>query len=110
MPTQINEQKMIEENIFLHEQRLKSPLRRFIDKSFTPAIYYHINTAKSTVDRGWQDVSEILGQNSPFQYMKIENFPLYEMDQIVLQLNNDDNVRQSLHFKIIIHYNDYNAL
>lgn len=92
MATQINEQKMIEENIFLHEQRLKSPLRRFIDKSFIPADYYHINTAKSTVDRGWQDVSEILGDNSPFQYMKIENFPLYEMDQIVLQLNSDENV------------------
>ena len=92
MARKINEQKMIEDTAFLHEQRLNSPIRRYIDKSFTPVTYFHINTEKTTVDKGYQNAVELLGKNSPMRYMKVENLPLYDMEQIVLQLQSDNNV------------------
>ena len=36
------------------------------------------------------DVASILGHKSPFRFNKIENFPLYGMEQIVLQLQETD--------------------
>ena len=39
----INEQKMIDENIFQFEERIKSPSSRFIDSTPVFTTYYHIN-------------------------------------------------------------------
>lgn len=86
----INEQKMIEDNILLYEQKLQSPLRRFIDKSFVPVRYWHVKTNETTVDKGYGDVAEILGENSPFKFQVIENLPLYGLEQMVLQLQTSD--------------------
>lgn len=86
----INEQKMIEDNILLYEQKLQSPLRRFIDKSFVPVRYWHVKSNETTVDKGYGDVAEILGENSPFKFQVIENLPLYGLEQMVLQLQTSD--------------------
>ena len=81
---------MVKDNIFQYEERLKSPIRRFQDKTFVPVTYYHINGQKTTTDQGYGDVTEILGKESPVKFEKIEDFPLYGIDQIVLQLSNND--------------------
>ena len=81
---------MVKDSIFQYEERLKSPIRRFQDKSFVPVPYYHINGQKTTTDQGYGDVTEILGKESPVKFEKIEDFPLYGIDQIVLQLSNND--------------------
>ena len=86
----INETNMVKDSIFQYEERLKSPIRRFQDKSFVPVTYYHINGQKTTTDQGYGDVTEILGKESPVKFEKIEDFPLYGIDQIVLQLSNND--------------------
>ena len=90
MATLINEVDMVEKNIFKYEERLKSPIRRFSDKSFVPVTYYHIRGSASTTDVGYGDVEEILGKESPIKFEKIDNLPLYGLDQMVLQLNTED--------------------
>lgn len=90
MPTLINERKMIEKNTLLYEQRLKSPIRRFVDKTFTPVRYWHINGNKTTVDRGYQDIAEVLGNNSPVRFQLIDGLPIYGLETIILQLQDQD--------------------
>lgn len=90
MPTIINEQKMIEENVFLYEQKLKSPLRRFTDKSFVPVKYWHIKSNETTVDGGYGDIAQLLGPDSPLKFQRIDNLPLYGLDQLLPQLQSDD--------------------
>ena len=81
---------MVEDNIFEFENKLKSPLSRFLDSTPTFVNYYHIDADETTVDEGFKDVASILGFRSPIRYKKIENFPLYGMDQMVLSLQDVD--------------------
>lgn len=86
----INEQKMIDENTFRYEEKIKSPTSRFLDTAPTFVTYYHINADESTTDEGFSDVKMYIGDKSPIRFNKTENFPIYGLDQIVLQLQDDD--------------------
>ena len=86
----INEQKMIENNIFEYENRLNSQITRFLDKSPVFTTYYHINSNESTLDEGFRDIETLVGEHSPLRFQKIENFPLYGLDQIVLDLQDSE--------------------
>ena len=86
----IDETYLIEQNTFKYEDRLDSPLIRFLDKAPTFTTYYHINVNESTVDGGFKDVEELLGKNSPIKFQKIEKFPIYGIEQIQLSLNESD--------------------
>lgn len=90
MPTILNEQRLIEKNALLYEEKLKSPLRRFMDKNFTPADYFHIKSGETVVDSGYEDVEEILGKNSSIRFQRIENLPMYGLESIQLQLQQED--------------------
>lgn len=86
----VNEKKMVENNIFQYEEKLKSPMSRFLDTTPTFVTYYHVNADETTVDEGYKDVASILGHRSPIKYKKIESFPLYGIDQVVLQLQEQE--------------------
>ena len=86
----VNEQKMIDENTFQYEERIKSPTSRFVDTAPTFTTYYHVNVNESTTDAGFLDVASIIGNRSPLRFDKIEKFPIYGLDQIVLQIQEDD--------------------
>ncbi len=86
----VNEQKMVEDSTFQFEERIKAPTSRFIDSAPTFTTYYHINVDETTVDEGFIDVASIVGHRSPIRFNKIENFPIYGIDQIVLQLQDED--------------------
>lgn len=86
----INEKRMVEENLFKYEDRLKSPVSRFIETTPTFVTYYHLNNDATTVDDGFKDISSILGFRSPLRFNKIDSFPLYGIEQIVLQLQEMD--------------------
>lgn len=90
MGTIINEQRMLEENVFKFENRIKSPINRFSDKKPTFVSYYHIDNEGTTVDRGFSDVENVLGDGSPIRYKKISNFPLYGLESINIQLEDGD--------------------
>ena len=86
----VDEQEMITGNAFLFEERLKSPTVRMQDKTPTFVTYYHINNAATTTDAGFVDVASILGHRSPIRFHKIKQFPIYGIDQVLLQLGDDD--------------------
>ena len=86
----INEQRMIEDNLFKYEHRLKSPVSRFIEQTPTFVTYYHLNNDSTTVDDGFKDISSLIGFRSPLRFNKIESFPLYGIEQIVLSLQEMD--------------------
>jgi hypothetical protein len=86
----VNEQKMVEDSTFQFENRIKSPTARFLDTTPTFTTYYHIVNDKTTVDEGFKDVASIVGHRSPIRFDKIEDFPIYGLEQIVLQLQEED--------------------
>lgn len=86
----INEKKMIEDNIFQYEEKLKSPMGRYLETTPTFVTYYHVNVDETTVDEGFKDVASIIGFRSPIKFKKITEFPLYGIDQIVLQLQEQE--------------------
>lgn len=86
----INEEKYIEDNIFKFENRLNSQVTRFLDKSPTFTTYYHINVNDSTVDDGFRDIESLVGDHSPLRFQKIENFPMYGLEQIVLDIQESE--------------------
>lgn len=86
----INEESMINQNVLAYEDRLHSPMARFIDKTPSYVTYYHIDTEGSTVDEGYQNIASYIGNRSPLRFNKIERFPLYGIEDIVLQLEEED--------------------
>jgi hypothetical protein len=87
----VDEKKFINDNVFLHEERLNSQYTRFLESSPTYVTYYHINNIESIVDSGFGGVERILGPESPLRFNEVKDFPIYGIDQIVLNLNKDDN-------------------
>lgn len=90
MAYMINEQKFINDNAFKFEERLTSPLSKFLDKSPVFVTYFHINPNATTVNEGFRDVEAILGGKSPIRFQKIENFPLYGLEPIQLALQESE--------------------
>lgn len=86
----INEKKAVEENLFKYEERLKSPVSRFVEGTPTFVTYYHIKPDSSTADTGYQNIDSLIGFRSPLRFNKINSFPLYGLEQIVLQLQDTD--------------------
>lgn len=86
----IDEQKLIEENVFKFENRINSQVSRFLDKNPIFVTYYHININETTVDDGFRDIESILGNRSPLRFQKIKNFPMYGIEQIVTAIQDND--------------------
>ena len=86
----INEQLLMNNSIFQYENRLNSPLARFTDKTPTYVTYYHIHVNETTVDEGFRDIESIISHRSPLRFQKIINFPLYGIEQIVLNLQDQE--------------------
>jgi hypothetical protein len=86
----INEQKMIDENVFKYESRLNSQVSRYLDKSPVFTTYFHINVNETTVDDGFKDIESLIGNRSPLRFQKIENFPMYGLDAVVLAIQDSD--------------------
>ncbi len=85
-----SEQKFLNDNAFLYEERMSSQYARFLDKTPTYVTYYKINSKESTADTGFQSVERILGKQSPIKFNQINDFPIYNIDQIVLDLNQEE--------------------
>lgn len=86
----VNEQKMVEENTFQYENRIKAPTNRLLDTTQTYTNFYHIDELESTTDAGFIDVASVIGNRSPLRFIKISDFPIYGLEQIVLQLQDTD--------------------
>lgn len=86
----LNDKNFINDNIFKYEKRLESQYSVFTDKNPTFVTYYHINNINSITDTGLLNVDRILGKESPLRYQRVEDFPIYGIDQIKLDLSDDE--------------------
>lgn len=86
----VNEHNMIEGNIFKYEHRLNSQVIRFLDKTPVFVTYFHLNINETTVDEGFKDIEAIIGDKSPLKFQKIENFPMYGLEQVVLNIQESE--------------------
>lgn len=86
----VDEQKMIEDNIFKFEDRLNSQIIRFLDKSPVFVTYFHLNINETTVNEGFRDIEAIIGDKSPLRFQKIENFPIYGLEQVMLNIQDSE--------------------
>ena len=86
----IDEEKIINNNAFVYEEKLNSQYTRFLERPPTFVTYYSINTIESVVDEGFLNVERLLGKNSPIKFNKIEHFPVYGLDMITPDLSEDE--------------------
>ena len=89
--SKIQEQKAAKDSLFEYEKKFHSPMARFIDKTPTFVTFFQIADDLSTVDEGFNHVDDFLGNTSPLRYKKIENFPIYGLDQMVLQIEDSEH-------------------
>lgn len=85
-----NEQKFINDTIFKYEEKLNSPAIRFLDHTPTFTTYWHVNNNESTTNEGTLDVEHIIGKRSPLRFQKIENFPLYGLEAVLPQIQDNE--------------------
>lgn len=87
----LNEQEIVEKNTKRYMENSTGEYSRFLDGA-TPSFvtYYRKNVLKSTTDLGLENAEKILGTNSPIKYDKIENFAIFGIDTIQLNLNRED--------------------
>lgn len=80
----------LQTNIDILSQISQSMYTIFLDKKPSFVTYYHINKIRSTTDKGLKNVEALNGVRSPIKYNKILNFPIYGIEEIVLQLDEDE--------------------
>ena len=85
-----DEQKFVNDNVFAFENKLNSQYSRFLDKSPTYVTYYNISKTESTVDLGFSNIEAILGPNSPLKFKEIKDFPVYGLESVQFDLDDDD--------------------
>lgn len=93
----IDDKSLINNNIFKYEERLGSQYAIYLDTKPTFVTYYHINNIDSTVDKGLNNVEHVLGRKSPIRFQEINDFPIYGIDTIQLDLNENDGVLDTMY-------------
>ena len=85
---------------------LNSKFTAFITGSGTPLLvtYYNINDTMSTADIGTESPDKMLGEDSPFRFNRIENFPVYGLKDVLPTKEEIDMglIDMSLDLEIII--------
>ncbi len=82
--------EFINENVSLLSQRQGSMYSIFLETRPTFTTYYHVNKIRSKTDRGLKIPERLNGVTSPIRYNKLINFPLYGIEQIQLQLEEEE--------------------
>ena len=103
MGFKFDEKLLVNNNIFKYEDKLNSAFTRFLETTPTYVTYYNINSVESTVDLGFSNVDKILGSESPIRYSEVKNLPIYGMEAIQLDIDeNDEGMDSSYDGELII--------
>lgn len=86
----LDAKQFMNDNIFNYEQRLESQYTIFLEKNPTFVTYYHICNATSITDTGFLNVERVIGENSPVQFQRINDFPIYGIETIKLDLSDEE--------------------
>lgn len=77
-------------NVSLLAKRQSSMYSIFLESKPTFTTYYHVNKIESRTDRGLRQPEALNGIKSPIRYNKLIGFPLYGIEQIQLQLEEEE--------------------
>lgn len=85
--TNTNYRKTSESLVQGLQNRLQNnPYYLFIDKKPTVVTYWNINDKHSTLDQGDKEVYHQTGENTPLRYNKINNFQIYGIERIMVDI------------------------
>ena len=82
-----NYNKTIDNLVEGAKSRLNNPFYIYGDRKPTIVTYYNINHNASTLDTGSSTLYDDIGQNSSLRFNKIENFHLYGIEKINVNLD-----------------------
>lgn len=77
-------------NVSLLGARQGSMYSIFLESKPTFTTYYHVNKIESRTDKGLKQPERLNGISSPIRYNKLIGFPIYGIEQIQLQLEEED--------------------
>jgi hypothetical protein len=84
-------EKFINTNVDIQKQlRENNPYSRFLEGIPTFVTYYAINDIESTLDEGFKDTEQQIGDESSIRYNKIEKFPLWGIENLNLSIIDED--------------------
>lgn len=84
-----SESNMIKGNVFKFEERLHTPVNKYIENGAILTTYFSQDEDRSTADRGSGDVDELYGKKSPLRWNQINDMPLFQFGQA-----NPENVEE----------------
>ena len=77
--------------INIYQQNRVSQYSKYLDRTPLFVTYYHISTVHSRVDVGTGGVEHELGERSPIRFVKITEFPIYNIpDQLKPEMEYDE--------------------
>ena len=82
-----NYNKTIDNLVEGAKSRLNNPFYIYGDRKPTIVTYYNINHNASTIDKGSSTLYDDIGQNSSLRFNKIEDFHLYGIEKINVNLD-----------------------
>lgn len=82
-----NYNKTIDNLVEGAKSRLNNPFYIYGDRKPTIVTYYNINHNASTLDKGTSTLYDDIGQNSSLRFNKIEDFHLYGLEKINVNLD-----------------------
>ena len=86
----IKESDFINSNIAEYEKRMESKFVKSQETIANYVTYFHIAVNQTTTDSGFKNIEKLIGPNSPIKYKEIKEFPLYGLEQIIFDLENEE--------------------
>lgn len=74
------------------ERKVHSQYAKYLKELPFFTDYFHLVKAESTYDTGLLNVEKLTGEDSPLRYNLIKEFPLYGMEEILADLEDDDDI------------------
>lgn len=86
----ITEKDVVESHINGYVERI-TDLSKYISGSPSFTTYYNKDILASSADMGLKGVHEIVGSQSPIKYNKIVNFPIYNIPELNIDIDTDED-------------------
>ena len=83
------EQQILESHITSYIDKV-TDFSKYIEGTPTFVTYYAKDIKASTADVTLQGVHELIGNNSPIKYNKIKHYPIYNIEELMPEMNYDE--------------------
>ena len=85
-------QQMVHDNHSEFESKVHSQYAKYLKELPFFTNYFTICKAVSTEDTGLLNIDRLTGHNAPTRYNLIKNFPIFGMEEILLDLSEDSDI------------------